>query len=239
MWPLHEALTDLGDATGSVPTPIRTAVDAELETEARWLHDAFAEYTKGVEIPDDETRCTWDFEDPFVAFDGGWGGLGSQDRDVLDRLEAAATGQELHDAIVDIRLLLDADAQLNSSDSRLQMDARPAWSKRAGTVRPTDRTTPVSGARPRRRSRSRLFGRTGARKAHRHLRDGSAKTAMTRCASSHGHKRSPNRTHAASAPSVSLRAMPQPTARRWATPRVIGAAAGRRRCVAGCRGGRR
>ncbi|WP_116043548.1 hypothetical protein [Amycolatopsis palatopharyngis] len=122
MWLLHEALTDLYDATVSVPAPIRTAIDAELESEARWLRAALAEYAEGVEVPDDETRRTWDFEDPFVAFDGGWFGLGRRDRDLLDRLEADATGQELHDAIVDLRLLLDADAQLSTGDTRLQLD---------------------------------------------------------------------------------------------------------------------
>jgi hypothetical protein len=122
MWLLHEALTDLDDATVSVPAPIRTAVGAELETEARWLRAALAEYAEGVEIPDDETRRTWDFEDPFVAFDGGWVGLGRQDRDLLDHLETDASGQQLQDAIVDLRVLLDLDAQLDIGNTRLQLD---------------------------------------------------------------------------------------------------------------------
>ncbi len=123
MWLLHEALTDLDDATVSVPAPIRTAVEAELKTEAHWLGAAaLAEYTEGVEVPDDETRRTWDFEDPFVACDGGSVGLGRRDRDLLDRLEADSTGQELHVAIADLRLLLDIDAQLDIGDLRLQLD---------------------------------------------------------------------------------------------------------------------
>lgn len=122
MWLLHEALTDLDDATVSVPAPIRTAVDAELATEARWLRDALAEYAEGVEVPDDETRRTWAFESPFVEFDGGWVGLGQRDRGLLDRVEADAIDQELHDAIVDLRLLLDIDAQVDIGDTRLQLD---------------------------------------------------------------------------------------------------------------------
>ncbi|GAB3565963.1 hypothetical protein GCM10027445_12020 [Amycolatopsis endophytica] len=122
MWVLHEALTDLDDATVSVPAPIRMAIDAELETEARWLRAALAEYREGVEVPDDETQRVWHFEDPFVAYDGGWVGLGRRDREILDRLEADATGQELDDAIVDLRLLLDVYAQLDIGDLQLQLD---------------------------------------------------------------------------------------------------------------------
>ncbi|MFB9929979.1 hypothetical protein ACFORO_32865 [Amycolatopsis halotolerans] len=122
MWLLHEALTDLDDATASVPAPIRTAIDAELETEAHWLLAALAEYTEGIEVPDDETRRAWDFEDPFVTYDSRWGGLGRLERKLLDRLEADATGQELDDAITDLRLLLDIAAQLDIGDLRLQLD---------------------------------------------------------------------------------------------------------------------
>lgn len=55
---LHRALSDLDDAMSVVPPPILTAVNAELETEARELRDALAEYSEGIPAPETENR--WD-----------------------------------------------------------------------------------------------------------------------------------------------------------------------------------
>lgn len=122
MWLLHEALRDLDIATASVPTPIRTAVDSELETETRWLRAAVAEYAEGFEVPESENRRNWDFGDPFVCFDGGLVGLGQRDRDLMDRLEADASGEELQEAIIDLRTLLDVEAQIDIGDAQLQLE---------------------------------------------------------------------------------------------------------------------
>lgn len=122
MWLLDEALRDLDDAAASVPSPVRTALDAELETEARWLGAALAEYADGVELPNDADRRLWDFGEPFVVFEGGLEGLSSRDREGVDDVEAGTTGKELRDASDDVRVLLDAHAQSKTSELHLEMN---------------------------------------------------------------------------------------------------------------------
>ncbi|MER6764209.1 MULTISPECIES: hypothetical protein [Amycolatopsis] len=51
MWLLHGALIDLDEATAGVPAPVRMAVEAELETEERWLRAALAEFSEGSRFP--------------------------------------------------------------------------------------------------------------------------------------------------------------------------------------------
>ncbi|GAB3362258.1 hypothetical protein [Amycolatopsis echigonensis] len=121
MWQLHEALTDLDAATAAVPAPVRTAVEAELETEVRWLAAALAEYSEGVEIPEDEAQRVWDFENPIVVFDERTG-LGRRDRIMLDHVEAGADDREVHEAIIDERLLLDVAAQTGNVEARLRLE---------------------------------------------------------------------------------------------------------------------
>jgi hypothetical protein len=109
MWTLHEALTDLERALQVVPAPVLTAVRAELETEARWLRLAVAEYNEGEEIPPEPDQRVWEFNEPFVAYVDS--GLATGDREMLDRGEASATGHELEEAADDLRLLLEAHAR--------------------------------------------------------------------------------------------------------------------------------
>ncbi|WP_258907792.1 hypothetical protein [Actinokineospora sp. UTMC 2448] len=118
---LHEGLTDLDAALAEVPGPVRIAVTAELEAEARGLREALAEYSEGVEPPEAVNRRCWDFGAPFVAFGGGVDGLGTEDRGFLDRAEEGLTAQELGNAAADLRLLLDAYAQCGNSHALLMV----------------------------------------------------------------------------------------------------------------------
>jgi hypothetical protein len=63
---LHQALADLDIAVAVAPEPVRTAIIAELEAEARGLRDELADYREGVEPPEPEKRRGWDFEFQFV-----------------------------------------------------------------------------------------------------------------------------------------------------------------------------
>lgn len=80
---LHQALTDLDEAAARAPAPVQTAIIAELEAEARNLRAALADFSEGVVLPETKDRRIWEFEAPFVAFDG----LDGEDRDHLNRIE--------------------------------------------------------------------------------------------------------------------------------------------------------
>lgn len=118
---MHQALSDLDDATAVVPTPVQTAITAELETEARGLRDTLAEYTEGVELPETDTRRRWDFEAPFVVV-GDVDGLSDKDRDRLNRREQGGTSKQLRAGAADLRLLLDAYTQSTNDAAMLLID---------------------------------------------------------------------------------------------------------------------
>lgn len=81
---LHRALADLDIAVAAVPAPVRTAISAELEAEARGLRDELADHT---DRPEPAERRVWDFESPFVVLGESVSGLRQQDRDKLNDLE--------------------------------------------------------------------------------------------------------------------------------------------------------
>ncbi|PRW64762.1 hypothetical protein [Actinopolyspora mortivallis] len=116
---LHEALTDLDNAIAAVPTPVRTAITAELETEERNLREALAEYSESIAPPEIENRREWDSEYPFIAFEGGMDGLSSDDRDRLNHLEAGATSTRLKEGAEDLRVLVEAHARCTNDDAAL------------------------------------------------------------------------------------------------------------------------
>ncbi|MFI2486116.1 hypothetical protein ACH47X_04360 [Promicromonospora kroppenstedtii] len=118
-WLLHEALTDLDDALLAVPVPVRTSVQVELETEARWLCLALAEYTEGDELPQDDDRRVWDFGEHLVALVEG--GLADRDREMLDRHEVSAAAREVVEATHDLRVLLEAHARSTEPDVELDL----------------------------------------------------------------------------------------------------------------------
>lgn len=116
---LHDAFAELDAALSTVPDPVRTAVAAELETEERNLREALAEYAEGGEIPEDSNRRYWDFEMPFVEFDGGMEDLSSETRERLDSLENGATRDQIKKAAADLRLITKAHARSTNKDAIL------------------------------------------------------------------------------------------------------------------------
>ncbi|MFD9962730.1 hypothetical protein [Amycolatopsis sp. NPDC058986] len=119
---LHRALTDLDTAVAAVPEPVKTAISAELETEARALRDELAEFTEAVEPPDPEKRRVWDFHSPFVALDVSVSELDKENRDNLNSLEEGLGQAELEQAVADLRLLFDAYLQCANDEARLLID---------------------------------------------------------------------------------------------------------------------
>lgn len=104
---LHQALTDLDHALAVVPQPVRIAVETELETEARELRDALAEYTEGISVSEGDRR-SWDHEQPFVPYGGGSLLLRTRERRQLDRQEEGLTAEQRADAVANLRLLVTA-----------------------------------------------------------------------------------------------------------------------------------
>lgn len=117
---LHHALTDLDDAMAAVPAPVQTAINAELETEARELRGELAEYFEGVEVPETESRRYWSFESPFVAFDGGLDALSRETRELMDRREKGITTEQRAKAVADLRLLINSYAQYGGDQAMLE-----------------------------------------------------------------------------------------------------------------------
>ncbi|MFR9723577.1 hypothetical protein ACL02R_09420 [Streptomyces sp. MS19] len=115
-WDLHQALADLDEAVAAATAPIRTAIEAELETEERALRDAFAEYSGAVAVPGENQR-SWDSEFPFVAYNGGMQLLTRQMRRELDRLEEGITREEREAAVADLRLLVTAFDQWSAAQA--------------------------------------------------------------------------------------------------------------------------
>ena len=119
---LYQALTDLDGATAAAPPPVRMAVAAELEAEARGLREALAEFSGDGDLPDDDNRRDWEHEAPFVVFNGGLAGLGAEDRAGLDRVERGVTGARLRTAVDSLRLLLDVHERCANYEARLVVD---------------------------------------------------------------------------------------------------------------------
>jgi len=104
---LRHALADLDTAVAAVPAPVKTAIGAELEAEARALQNELAG-----EPP--EPRRVWRFHAPFVEPVPGL-----QDREKLNDLEHGLDQTQLEQAVADLRLLL--DAYLRCADGGAQL----------------------------------------------------------------------------------------------------------------------
>lgn len=105
---LHRALTDLDAALATVAPPVRTAVEAELAAEARDLHAGLQMFSTGSWPDNAEPERMWDFEAPFVLFDGGVDGLSSSVRENLDEFEEDLVPGEVSEAVTDLRILYEA-----------------------------------------------------------------------------------------------------------------------------------
>ncbi|MFE6645060.1 hypothetical protein ACFVJS_00760 [Nocardioides sp. NPDC057772] len=104
-WRLHDALADLDKALAAVPPPVRTAVEAELATEANWLQVALAE-AEGEETSDTEGRRLWEHGDPFIYAEDL--GLSERDREHLEEHDDYDTDADRQLAADDLRMMLDA-----------------------------------------------------------------------------------------------------------------------------------
>lgn len=113
---LHQALANLDAALAAVPEPVRIAVEAELETEARQLREALEEFSEGTPLSENEERRRWDFEAPFVTPDGRMEVLSSDTREQLDRIERGLTSQERERAVADLRVIGRAYAQCSDGE---------------------------------------------------------------------------------------------------------------------------
>jgi hypothetical protein len=110
---LHRALLDLDAAIASTPAPVQRAIEAELQAESRSLRAALREYEEGATEDDTGPERRWDFEEPFVLFDGGMDELSFGTREGLDRAEESLSADELEQAVTDLRLL--SHAYMNAS----------------------------------------------------------------------------------------------------------------------------
>ena len=118
---LHDALTWLDDSMALVPAPIRTALDAEVEAEARGLRDALADYHEGVGLPEGSNRRAWNFEAPFISYED-MNGLVGEGRLLLDRVELGITDEQLREGAADLRVLLDACTRCDNDEATLAVD---------------------------------------------------------------------------------------------------------------------
>ncbi|WP_329082423.1 hypothetical protein [Streptosporangium sp. NBC_01469] len=122
---LHQALVDLDAATSSVPAPIRTAVEAEIEAEA----GALTSSSGNLDPEETEDMRLCEFDNPFVTFDSNRGNVFFGDphclegeRSRLDHLEHGASRKRLERAVDDLRLLYDAYARCNNGEANLIID---------------------------------------------------------------------------------------------------------------------
>ncbi|WP_067486079.1 hypothetical protein [Actinomadura hibisca] len=119
---LHQALADLDRAMAAVPGPVRTAIEAELEVEARELTYALAEYSEGTEPPETDDRRYWEFASPFVLFDGGAPELDRRIRTSMNRKEAEITDGRRETTVADLRLLADVFALYRGGEARFEAE---------------------------------------------------------------------------------------------------------------------
>ncbi|RKS76503.1 hypothetical protein BZB76_1859 [Actinomadura pelletieri DSM 43383] len=117
---LWQALTDLDTAMAAVPGPVRTAIEAELAAEARELRYALAEFSEGIEAPETDERRYWDFDSPFVTFEGDVPELGQWTRESLNRLETGITQEQREEAVADLRVLADAFARYRGGTAEFE-----------------------------------------------------------------------------------------------------------------------
>jgi hypothetical protein len=115
---LAQALNDLDEATAAAPPPVRTAIVAELELEARGLKDGLAHFSEGVVLSQDEARRVWDDDAPFVTSEEA---LSDDTRHHLDEREEEASAAELRQGVADLQLLYDALVQCTNKEARLQV----------------------------------------------------------------------------------------------------------------------
>lgn len=116
---LARALEELDDATATAPPPVRTAIVAELELEARGLREGLVRFSEGVVLSQDTARRVWDDDAPFVTSEAA---LSDNTRHALDEREEDASAAELHQGVADLQVLYDAFLQTANKGARLEIN---------------------------------------------------------------------------------------------------------------------
>jgi hypothetical protein len=116
---LAQALSDLDDAVAAAPPPVRTAIAAELELEARGLREGLAEFSEGVTPPESGARRLWDSDAPFVTSEEA---LSDEDRGYLNEREQGVSAAELCQGVADLQVLFDVLLQCTNDSARLHVD---------------------------------------------------------------------------------------------------------------------
>jgi len=108
---LRQALADLEDALAPVPEPVRIAVQAEVEKEARLLSLAAPDDEEPRSDAEEGGERVWSLGEPFVLYEGGMDVLSAEVREKLNEFEVFATDEERVEAVADLRVVLAAEAQ--------------------------------------------------------------------------------------------------------------------------------
>jgi len=116
---LHQALQDLDEATANLPAPIRTAITAELSTEAQHLHDLPSKHRRG---GSDEQLRLWDSNHPAIPFGGGMEQLTDRYRERLNETEKDYTADHLRFAVENLRVLAEAYQQIDSETCQFETE---------------------------------------------------------------------------------------------------------------------
>ncbi|WP_405056866.1 hypothetical protein OG474_29520 [Kribbella sp. NBC_01505] len=115
---LELALKDLDETVAAAPPPVRTAIAAELEVEARNLREAWVEFTDGVKPPEADGRRLWDSGAALVAVESA---LSEEDREYLNEREEGASGPELRQGVTDLQVLWDAVQRCTNDEVQLRV----------------------------------------------------------------------------------------------------------------------
>jgi hypothetical protein len=114
---LRQALQDLDKATADLPTPIRTAITAELNTEAQHLRAGQAE-----DETDDDQQRLWDSRFPVTLFGGGMEPLTDSYRERLNEADKEYTASQMRRAVDSLRVLAEAHRQVDSDSCQLETE---------------------------------------------------------------------------------------------------------------------
>ncbi|GAB2860056.1 hypothetical protein GCM10022221_69540 [Actinocorallia aurea] len=117
---LHHALADLDAATADAPPPVRTAITAELQTEAAHLYEAFVEESGGIRAPRAPGRRLWDSSSPCILFTDTRADPRDVTQEYLDELERTVPRERLASAVEDLCLLVSAHALARTPEAFLE-----------------------------------------------------------------------------------------------------------------------
>ncbi|MCG3749768.1 hypothetical protein [Amycolatopsis sp. Poz14] len=120
---LHRALHDLITVVANAPAPVKTAIIAELETEARRIREEFTEDNDQLKPAESFMRIFRNSRIALVVFDKFDSGLDQQGREALNELEEGLNQAQREQAVADLRLLLDAHRRCANDNAELLVDS--------------------------------------------------------------------------------------------------------------------